>query len=152
MAEKSPDAYLPKVANTQNNLGILYDDLGRFEDAEKAYLEALEIYKELAEKSPDAYLPDVAMTQNNLGNLYRKLGKFEKAVKYFDEALDIDSDYSSAWYNKACVESLRHNKAQSLEFLKKAIELDKKYMDLAKTDEDFDNIRDSKEFKELIGE
>ncbi|MGB5912382.1 MAG: hypothetical protein WBH31_14410 [Promethearchaeia archaeon] len=54
--------------------------------------------------------------------------------------------------NKACIESLRDNKEKSLEYLIKAIDLDKKYIDSAKSDEDFDNIRDSKEFKDLIGE
>ncbi len=70
-------------------LGLLYLDLGRFEEAESAYKEALEIYKELAEKSPDAYLPDVAMTQNNLGVLYGDLGRFEEAESAYKEALEI---------------------------------------------------------------
>jgi len=34
--------------------------------------------------------------------------------------------------------------------LKKAIDLDKKYRDMAKTDEDLDNVRGLREFKELI--
>jgi len=36
-------------------------------------------------------------------------------------------------------------------FLKKTIELDKNYIEKANLDADFDNIRDSDEFKELIG-
>jgi len=36
--------------------------------------------------------------------------------------------------------------------LKKAIDLNKNYIEDAKTDEDFDIIRNSREFKELIGE
>jgi len=35
--------------------------------------------------------------------------------------------------------------------LKKAIKLDNKLRDLAKIDSDFDNIRDLKEFRDLIG-
>jgi len=49
-----------------------------------------------------------------------------------------------------CLESKRNNREKSVEFLKKAIDLDKKYLGMAKTDEDFDNIRNSKEFKELL--
>jgi len=41
---------------------------------------------------------------------------------------------------------------KSIEFLKTAIELDITCIDDAKTDKSFDNIRDSKVFKELIGE
>ena len=60
-------------------LGILYQNLWRFEEAETAYQEALEIYKELAEKNPEAYKPDFAKTQNNLGNIYSDLRRFEEA-------------------------------------------------------------------------
>jgi len=66
--------------------------------------------------------------------------------------LALDRNNGIAWYNKVYLESLRNNKKKSIEFLKKAIDLDKKYIGDAKTEEDFDNIRNSKEFKELIGE
>ena len=67
LAEKNPDTYLAKVADTQNNLGALYDDLGKFEEAEHAYQKALVIFKELADKNPDAYKINVAMMNNNIG-------------------------------------------------------------------------------------
>jgi tetratricopeptide (TPR) repeat protein len=88
LAKKSPDAYLPYVAMTQNNLGVLYRNFKKFENAEKAFTEALNSYKELAKKSPDAYLPDVAMTQNNFGVLYRNLKKFGDAERAYTEALN----------------------------------------------------------------
>mgnify|MGYP001577914936 FL=1 len=59
-----------------HTLGNLYRNLKRFDDAENAYLEALDIHKKLAGKNPDAYLPDLAATQNNIGNLYRNLKRF----------------------------------------------------------------------------
>jgi tetratricopeptide (TPR) repeat protein len=62
-----------------STLGILYNNLRKFEAADTAYTEALAIVKKLAEKAPDVYLPYVATTQNNLGNLYRDLRKFEAA-------------------------------------------------------------------------
>ncbi len=89
LAEKNPDAYLPDLAMTQNNIGNSYSALKRFDDAEKAYREALKIRKELAEKNPDAYLPDLAMTQNNIGNLYRALERFDDAKKTYRDALNI---------------------------------------------------------------
>jgi len=57
-----------------------------------------------------------------------------------------------AWYNKACLESLRNNNEKSIEFLRKAIELDTHLKNDARTEEEFNNVRESKEFKELIGE
>ena len=70
-------------------LGLLYDDLGRFEEAEHTYKEALETYKELADKAPDVYNSDVANTQNNLGVLYWKIKRFEEAEIAYADALGI---------------------------------------------------------------
>src|SRR3990167_970849 len=50
-----------------NTLGNLYRDLNRFDDAENAYREALNIYKKLTEKNPDTYLHGMAMTQSSIG-------------------------------------------------------------------------------------
>ncbi|NVM52238.1 MAG: tetratricopeptide repeat protein [Candidatus Helarchaeota archaeon] len=79
------------------------------------------------------------------------LKRYEDALEYYDKALLIDPNYSRAWYNKACVESLRNNKQESINYLKKVIELDENIIEKAKLEADFDNIRDSEEFKELIG-
>ncbi len=78
------------------------------------------------------------------------MGNLEEAEKCIIEVLKINPNYKPAWYNRACIESLRNNQEKSIKFLKKALDLDKKYYDMAKTDEDLDNIRDSREFKELI--
>ncbi len=92
-------------------LGMLYADLGRFEEAEHAYTEALEIYKELADKNTDAYKPEVATTQNNLGLLYADLGRFEEAETAYTEALEIRkelADQNPDEYNPA-VASTQNN-------------------------------------------
>jgi len=70
-------------------LGVLYYDLGRFEEAENAYKEALGIYIELADKYPDVFNREVAMIQNNFGRLYGNLGRFEEAENAYEEALEI---------------------------------------------------------------
>ena len=80
---------------TQYNLGRLYWKLGRFEEAEHAYLEALEIDKELANKNPDAYKPNVAMTQTGLGRLYDDLGRYEEAKQAYQEALEIEKELAN---------------------------------------------------------
>ena len=88
------------------------------------------------------------------------MGSFEKAIYYYDEILKISptvsrqihSLHSDTWYNKAVIESLRNNKKKCLEFLKKAIELDEQNRSKAKTDEAFENVRKSKEFKKIVGD
>ncbi len=57
---------------------------------------------------------------------------------------------ASSYYNKACIESLRNNKAEAFDFLKRAIDLDEEYRNKAKTDKDFNNIREEDEFRLLI--
>ena len=55
LAMQNPRAYLPDVAVTQQNLTILYLRLEKKEDAEKAYLEAHEIYQKLANRHHGTY-------------------------------------------------------------------------------------------------
>ncbi len=57
--------------------------------SEKAFIEALEIYKELAKTNPSVYNPDIAMTFNNLANLYKRVNKLKEAEEAFIEALNI---------------------------------------------------------------
>jgi tetratricopeptide (TPR) repeat protein len=78
-----------EVADTLNNLAILYQDTNRYEPAEKHYLEALEIYRKLAQANPKAYLFYVATILKNLALLYRETNRYELAEKHYLEALDI---------------------------------------------------------------
>jgi len=164
LAEKNPEAYNPYVGVLKDNLGTFYQDLGRFEEAEHAHNEALKILKKLAEKNPDAYNPGVANTLINFGVLYVKTNRLVQAEKEFRKALDIYNPlfekYPEAyrkrlaelWYYYSCLESLKDNKEKSIKHLKKAIELDNKYINEAETEEEFKNIRNLREFKELIGD
>jgi len=86
------------------------------------------------------------------GNSLLSLHRYDEAELCYNNVLKIDINYGYAWYNKACIESLRNNKQKSIEYLKNAIELDKYYKKNAKKDEDFKIIRNSKEFKKLINE
>ncbi|KAF1952142.1 hypothetical protein CC80DRAFT_495479, partial [Byssothecium circinans] len=66
-----------------NNLGNLYADLGRLDEAEKMYQRALQGYKK-------AWGPEhtsTLNTVNNLGSLYKKLGRLDEAKKMYQRAL-----------------------------------------------------------------
>jgi len=82
----NPQSYLPNIARTLNNFGVLQKDKNDFNKAEKSYLEALEIYRKLAESESKNYLPDVAGTLVNLGSLRIAINKFEEAEKSYLEA------------------------------------------------------------------
>ncbi len=89
LAEKEPHIYLPDVARTLNNLGVVLHDMRQFPAAEVAHKEGLETYRALAEKEPHIYLPDVAMTLNNLGNVFRDMRQFPAAEEAYKEGLEI---------------------------------------------------------------
>ncbi|MFL0198061.1 tetratricopeptide repeat protein, partial [Clostridium sp. WILCCON 0269] len=74
---------------TLNNLAILQQSRDDYEAAEKNYVEALSIRRELAKKNLETYMPDVAMTLNNLANLQQRRNDYEAAEKNYVEALSI---------------------------------------------------------------
>ena len=89
LAKKNPEAYLPDVATSLNNLGVLLCDTNDLKKAQNCYKEALQIHRELAQQNPEAYLPKVATSLNNLGVLLCDTNDLKKAQDYYEEALQI---------------------------------------------------------------
>jgi tetratricopeptide (TPR) repeat protein len=71
LAQKNPETYLPDVAMTLNNLGILDRDENRMAEAWKEYQEALKIYEAFAKQDPEQFTSDV----KRLKKLLRELPK-----------------------------------------------------------------------------
>jgi tetratricopeptide (TPR) repeat protein len=59
LAQKDPQTFLPKVALTLNNLGILYSAQSRIKEARDQYEEALKIYEAFATQDPEEFTIDV---------------------------------------------------------------------------------------------
>jgi tetratricopeptide (TPR) repeat protein len=78
------------------------------------------------------------------------LDKIEEEVLSYNEALKIEPNYPQAWYNKSCAYTLQSQTKLALESLEKAISLDEQYREMAKTDSDFDTIRNDAAFQTLI--
>ncbi|HEX2074239.1 MAG TPA: hypothetical protein VHF92_10675, partial [Geodermatophilus sp.] len=66
LAAARPDAFLPDLAMSLNNLAAFLSALGRREEALERAAEAERVYRQLAAARPDAFLPDLAMSLNNL--------------------------------------------------------------------------------------
>ena len=79
LAEKNPDAYLPDLATSCNNLATLFYNTGSFKEAEELYQEALKIRRNLAEENPEVYLPELQLVCDNLTALLEKTGRREEA-------------------------------------------------------------------------
>ena len=78
--------------------------------------------------------------------------RLDEALGIFLELIQRKPNNSSHWYNLACIYALQQKQPEALESLEKAIELDQKYKQQARTDSDFDSIRDSEAFQELVNE
>jgi tetratricopeptide (TPR) repeat protein len=89
LAAQHPDAFLPYLATSLNNLGIRLSALGRRAEALEATQEAVEIRRRLAAQRPDAFLPDLASSLNNLGNRLSALGRLEEALLAAQESVKI---------------------------------------------------------------
>ncbi|MFE1824363.1 tetratricopeptide repeat protein, partial [Streptomyces anulatus] len=96
LAEVNPDAHLPHLARSLNNLSVRLSGVGRREEALAAVQEAVEIRRALAEVNPDAHLPDLAGALNNLSNSLGEVGRREEALATVQEAVEIRRALSKA--------------------------------------------------------
>jgi uncharacterized Ntn-hydrolase superfamily protein len=71
------------------------------------------------------------------------VGRHAEAVAQMRDVLARDSDDALVLYNLACFESLAGNRDDALAHLRRAVELDASYRELAASDPDFDPIRDA---------
>jgi len=71
-------------------LGIVYEQLGRHDEAIAIYRRALPQAGSLS-----------ANVANNLGNVYFQKGNTEEAERYFSQAISFDSVYSNAYLGRA---------------------------------------------------
>jgi serine/threonine protein kinase/tetratricopeptide (TPR) repeat protein len=73
-----------KVGQTLNNLALVYDEQGKFEQAEATHREALRIRRGLGPKDPG-----ISNSLSNLGITLRHSGKYEEAATVLREALAL---------------------------------------------------------------
>ncbi len=111
------------------------------------YRQALLAYKQVLELRPDH-----ADTLQNRGVTLRHLKLFEDSLESFNHALTLRPDHAGTFYNRACMYSLWGKPAEALNDLRRAIEGSPENREEARTDADFDNIRDDPRFQELVGE
>ncbi|MCI5226712.1 MAG: tetratricopeptide repeat protein [Candidatus Electrothrix sp. AX2] len=88
-AAADPEAFLPYVADTLNNLALLHSKTGEYSLALKEHQEALKIRRRLAADQPKAFLPDLANTLNNLAGLHYATGEYDLALKEYQEAIKL---------------------------------------------------------------
>ena len=80
---------------------------------------------------------------------YELYGEYDNALTWYDKALEVE-DYVWSYYGKASIYGRRGDVENTIKYLKIAISMDSSVKDEAKTESDFDNVRNSKEFQDLI--
>ena len=88
--------------------------------------------------------------RNNLGSAYLQLAMDDHATAAFQEVLRLDSSYSLAYYNLACVQARAGNVQNAAAFLRQAIAIAPEARDWARTDDDFARVRGALEFRQLL--
>ena len=77
----------PNYAKARNNLGNTLQELGRLDEAEASYMQAL------------ALKPDYAEAYSNLGNALQELGRLDEAEARYLQALALEPEYAAAQHN-----------------------------------------------------
>ena len=128
----------PDYANAHNALAVTLALMGELDAAMEHYNTALRID------------PEYATAHNNLGNALAAKGELDAAVEHYNAALRIDPEHAAAHFILGCVLAQKNAATDAVAALAKAIELESQFRDRAKTDTDFDSIRDDPAFRKLV--
>ncbi|WP_299292197.1 tetratricopeptide repeat protein [Nitrosopumilus sp.] len=105
---------------------------------------ALQVYDKILDidvTNPEAW--------NLKGLVHYEQKNYSKALDCAEKAIESDPTYGMAWYNKACFLSLLNQVPESLEALKRSIEIDVKNARKSIRDKDFVNVRIEEGFKRI---
>jgi tetratricopeptide (TPR) repeat protein len=146
-----------QVVGAHTRLGYCYYRQGRYDEAIRQYEAELEFLK-----SSDHALRDRSLTELEikLGAAYTRKGipeeaerHFKHAIKRFEERLGKGGDDPFTKYYIANLYALRGDTDKALKYLGESIGPLKEINSLrAKTDPDFENLREDPRFREIIGE
>jgi serine/threonine protein kinase/tetratricopeptide (TPR) repeat protein len=146
-----------QVVGAHTRLGYCYYRQGRYDEAIQEYERELEFLK-----SSDHALRDRSLTEleEKLGAAYLRKGMteeadqhFKSAVKRFEQRLGKGSDDPFTKYYIACLYSLKGDADRALKYLGESLGPLKEINTLrAKSDPDFENLREDSRFHELIGD
>jgi tetratricopeptide (TPR) repeat protein len=75
----------PDLAKSLDRLGCLYQEQGRYGEAEPLLKKALKLHRQLAGDDH----PDVATSLNNLAGLYKSQGRYNEAEPLYEQSLEI---------------------------------------------------------------
>ena len=140
-AEDSVIAEDPAFFKAYYIKGITQCYAGNYEDGSKNIDKALEL-------APDDYM---ARFNKALSlELYRH---YDESLLWYEKSLEVAKGQGEwSYYGIASIYGRRGDPANTVKYLRLAIEINPDIREEAKSESDFDPVRSSKEFKELIGD
>jgi len=117
--------------------GQILTELKRYEEASEAFNKATILD------------PKRADVWGMKAGVLAKIGKFDEALIAANKGIELMPGSPVGIYNRACMYSLKGDKANALTDLKRAIEMNPGFKQHAKTDEDFKSLFDDEDFKNL---
>ena len=108
-----------------------------YEEAEKDFNHAVEA----DQNSSLAYF--------NRGTFYYNEKRYKPAIEDFQKAIKLRAKFAEAYYNLGCSYVKILSFREGLNNLKKAIKIEKGFANMAIADQDFSNVNNMKEFKEI---
>ncbi|MDW8800125.1 hypothetical protein P8V03_03030 [Clostridium sp. A1-XYC3] len=93
--------------------------------------------------------PDFGYARFNKALAYELYGYYDDSLKWYDKALEVE-DYIWSYYGKASIYGRRGDIENTVKYLKTAIDMAPEIKKLASEETDFNPVKNSKEFQELI--
>ncbi|MEQ8995586.1 MAG: tetratricopeptide repeat protein [Coleofasciculus sp. B1-GNL1-01] len=128
----------PNLYQLWYNRGLCLAELHQFKEAITSYQKAIKIK------------PDFYQAWNSLGNSFYHSQQYTEAITAYDHALQLKPNLADTWYNRACCRALQGYADLAIDSLKQAIEINPNFREQAKTDADFESIRNSWRFPESL--
>jgi tetratricopeptide (TPR) repeat protein len=150
---------LQQISEIGDNIPIVFFEMGNILLDMERYDEAVAMFERLIHleyHSPIAHTVQDAETDMvmdlktaahyNKGNALYLQEKYKEAIDAYTRAIEIETDYYTAWFNRACMYTKLGNNEQALKDLKQAIKLNKKFKKEARQEEFFESLLKDPEF------
>ena len=94
--------------------------------------------------------PNYGYARFNKALTYELFGDYTNAVTWYKKDLEVEK-YDWSYYGIASIYGRKGDINNTVKYLKLAIDINKNIKNQAKNEKDFDNVKQYKQFKQLIG-
>jgi tetratricopeptide (TPR) repeat protein len=105
----------PQKERVHHNLGFVYYEMERLDDAEKEFEQALRLN------------PRYALSLYNLGLVYYRKGSMDEAIRYYQKAIGLDSKSPDFFYNLGIAYYQKGLYEKAIQVYQKVLELNPDY-------------------------